>query len=221
MKQPCTPILLTFLLFLSLAPAVAGDEPRFQIRAGGGFAVYGTRTTFSYSLANGLKFTSTDTDAAATLHVPVDLRYAFSKRFNAGLDLKFGSYLYEPDSAEGKSNGFAVIGLTAEYSLIARDQFRWYVSLGFNTARLQLRETNSLTDVQTEADYAGGGYRIASGTLIFLSERLGLNIHLGIDSHRFDLDAFRIDGQAQNLNGFSGTLETGGLDGGIGLIVRL
>lgn len=212
---------IALALLLTVLTASAQNEPRIQLRTGGGFAVYGTRSTLTYSFANGVKFTSTEEDAAATLHIPIEVRYAFSKRFNAGLDLKFGSYLYEPDSAEGKSNGFAVIALTAEYSLIAREQFRWYVSLGLNTARLRLRETNTLTQVVTEADYGGGGYRLATGTLVFFSSRLGLNVHLGMDSHNFKLDAFRIDGQAQNLNGFTGTLETGGLDGGIGLVVRL
>lgn len=209
------------MLLLVVQPVTAQDEPRIQLRAGGGFAVYGTRSTLTYSFSNGVRFTSTEEDAAATLHLPIEVRYAFNKRFNAGLDLKFGSYLYEPDSAEGKSNGFAVIGLTAEYSLIAREQFRWYVSIGLNTARLQLRETNTLTQVISEADYGGGGYRLATGTLVFFTSRLGLNVHLGLDSHNFKLDTFRIDGQAQNLNGFTGTLETGGLDGGIGLVVRL
>lgn len=211
---------IAVICLLAFQSAYAQDEPRIQLRAGGGFAVYGTRSTFNYTFA-GLKFTSTEEDAAATLHVPIDVRYAFNKRFNAGLDLKFGSYLYEPDSAEGKSNGFAVIALTAEYSLIAREKFRWYVSFGLNTARLRLRETNTFTQVMTEADYGGGGYRLATGALVFFSRRLGLNVHLGLDSHNFKLDTFRIDGQAQNLNGFTGTLETGGLDGGIGLVVRL
>lgn len=211
-----------FLLAFSLFPFVMKAERKseFQIRAGGGFAVYGTETTLNYRIL-GFTQTSTDRGAAATLHIPVDVRYAFNHRFNIGLDLKFGSYLYDPDSTDGKSNSFSVIGVAAEYSLIGRENVRWYLGLGLNSAQLETSETGLQSGITSIATYRGGGWKLSTGALLFFSNRLGVHFQLGVDRHDFTLKEFKQANQVISLENFSGSLKTGGVDGMIGLVVRL
>ncbi|MBL7943253.1 MAG: hypothetical protein JNM00_10830, partial [Flavobacteriales bacterium] len=82
-------------------------ENQIQVRAGFGWGVFLTESEWSYTI-NGLTFTENDTDGSATVHVPVELRYEFNPRFNAGIDMKFGSYLYDPNdpSTADNSNAF-------------------------------------------------------------------------------------------------------------------
>src|SRR5689334_17924649 len=94
---------IPLLLFLAvITTAYAQRKKEFQIRGGFGFAVYGTTSEVTFKAFNP-DLTLKDEDGAVTVHMPLELRYEFSHRFNARLDMKFGSYLYDPDSAKGKS----------------------------------------------------------------------------------------------------------------------
>lgn len=215
------PILFLILLFVT-AGANAQRKKEFQIRGGFGFAAYATTTEFTYSLF-GFNLTSKNDDGAATVHMPLEFRYEFSQRFNAGLDMKWGSYLYNPDSAQGKSNKFFVIGIGLEYNFITKDNFRWYGGMGFNSASLELEENFTLlgTPVKRIMQYSGGGFRMNSGVLWFFGTTLGLNANLGYDSHNFKLDSVEDNGQAWNLSNVNGTLNVRGMDLTIGLVLRL
>ena len=102
--------ILPLLLFLFTGYLVeAQSETGFQIRAGMGFAVYGSKSTTTINTPVG-DWTDSETDGAVTFHFPMEFRYGFNKHLNAGLDFKIGSYLYEPDSGDGKSNGFFAVG---------------------------------------------------------------------------------------------------------------
>jgi hypothetical protein len=212
---------LLFLLLLIAISAQAQRKKEFQIRGGFGFAAYATTTEFTYS-AFGLTFTTKNDDGAATVHMPLELRYEISQRFNLGLDMKWGSYLYEPDSGDGKSNKFFVIGVGLEYNFINADNFRWYGGLGFNSASLELEENSTFgsTPVKQITRWSGGGFRLNSGVLYFFAGALGLNFNLGYDSHNFSLDEFEVNGQSQNLSGIDGSLDVGGMDLTLGLAVR-
>jgi hypothetical protein len=210
--------LLSLLTALSLSmTARSGSE--FQIRAGLGWAVYGTKST--YTLHTGIgDFESGDEGGAVTVHLPLELRYAFNKRINAGLDFKFGSYLYDPDSASGKSNRFVVAGIAGEFSFIARERFRWYGGLGFNSCGLVLEETDEATAIKTEWTYSGGGFKVNTGVLVFLVGGFGLNLNVGLDNHNLQLREYKVNGNSQSLDYIDADLKIAGVDGTIGLFMR-
>lgn len=215
-------ILLLSTAFMALFMTGANGiwNPELQIRLGGGLAGYGTKSTITIG-SSPLQYVSSRENAAVTLHVPVDVRFAFNKRFNIGLEMKFGSYLYDPDSADGKSNRFDVIGIAAEWSLIARENFRWYIGAGINTCNLELQETDATTLVTSIADYRGGGLRFNSGLLFFFGKRVGMNVQLGLDQHVLDLTGFKLNSTTIDLNNVDGTLKVGGFDTALGLVFRL
>ncbi len=136
--------------------------------------------------------------------------------------MKFGSYLYDPDSSEGKSNGFVVIGIAAEYSIVSYENFKWYAGAGFNGASLQLEERYEIFGIPFEDiyNYTGGGFRMNTGVLWFFTGTTGLNFNLGFDSHNFTLQSVDRNGQKQDLSNIEGKLTVTGMDGTIGLVFR-
>jgi hypothetical protein len=211
--------LLALPLVLVMYLAEAQSEREFQIRAGLGWAVYGTESEFTFKTPAG-DFTSTETDGAATVHLPLELRYAFNEHVNAGLDFKFGSYLYDPDSSDGKSNRFVVAGIAGEYAFIAREKIRWYGGIGFNGSSLVLEETDELTDTKTVLTYSGGGFRLNTGLMVFLIGGFGLNFNLGYDAHNFKLRNYEVNGSEIDLDNIEATLRVAGVDGTIGAFLR-
>ena len=212
-------IYLSLLLISTCYLAEAQKETEIQIRAGLGFAVYGTESTFTFKTPVG-NISNTETDGAATLHLPLELRYAFNEHVNAGIDMKFGSYLYDPDSSDGKSNRFVVFGFAGEYAFIAREKLRWYGGLGLNGCSLVLEETDEQTNDKTVLTYSGGGFRMNTGIMVFLIGGFGLNFNLGYDSHNFKLKEYEINGQKQSLDNFEAKLRVAGVDGTLGAFVR-
>lgn len=214
-------IILLFVLISFSSAAYAQRNKEFQIRGGLGWSVYSSESEFAYTFS-GLTFSNKNKDNAATVHLPLEFRYEITRRFNVGLDMKIGSYLYDPDSAEGKSNRFFVIGIGAEYNFINKDNFRWYGGIGINTCMLELQSDYSALGIAFSdiSNYKGGGFRLNTGLLWFFARHLGLNFNLGFDSHNFKLDEFKRNGQNIDLSAIEGTLKVKGVDGTLGLVLR-
>lgn len=213
-------ITLIFLFIAGTMFHAFAQKGEFQIRLGLGGSGNSTESEIKYHI-NGLTFSDTNKDGAVTVHMPLELRYHVSNRFNIGLDMKFGSYVYDPDSAEGKSNHFNVLGIAAEYSIISMDHLRWYVGLGFTGASLELQEENNdgLLYSRAVANYSGGGARLNTGLLVLIGNHFGVNFNLGFDNHNFKLQKYTLNGDV--IDEIDGTLKTRGVDGTLGLVVRL
>ncbi len=210
-------LLLSFLIYSTNSFSQKGE---FQIRGGVGLAVYGTQSEFIYDFF-GWKIYQTEEDGAATVHVPLEFRYGLSNRFTAGLDIKFGSYIYDPDSAEGKSNRFFVIGPHAEFNMIAMENFRWYLGAGFNMASLELQEDkDEVISTRYISRYAGAGVRINTGILWFFADPIGLHFNMAFDSHAFKLKNYSVNGNEADLDNIEGKLTVKGADMVLGLVFR-
>lgn len=212
-------LFLLIVLIISVSMASAQEKGEWQFRAGFGFAGYKSKSTYTFRTPIG-DISETESDGAATVHMPLECRYHFTDRFNAGIDFKFGRYLYEPDSAAGKSNRFAVIGFAAEYVFVARDKFRWYGGLGINSCSLILEETDDITDDKTTLTYSGGGFRMNTGIMVKLIGGFGLNFNLGYDGHNFRLQNYEINSQDQSLENIEARLRVSGLDGTLGVFYK-
>jgi hypothetical protein len=203
-------------------PQKAGRQKEIQARIGFGVAAYATESSLTYDFL-GTKITDRDTSGAATRHLNIDLRYEFHRRFNAGLDMKFGSYLYDPEeNNEGKSNSYAVIGLGAEFNIVNKPAFRWYLGLGFNRGALSIREESTILNYKEEAIYSGGGFKMNSGILVYLGNSpFGFNFNIGYDKHTFNLDTYTQNGSSQDLRNIEGELIASGVDMTFGLVFRI
>ncbi len=209
--------LIILVLLLTWHTTSAQRPKEFQIRGGLGFGLYGTTSEFGTD-----KSKTKDRGGAVTLYFPLDLRYEITRRFNIGLDMKYGSYLYDPDSADGRSNAYYVIGSGAEFNIKNEEDFRWYAGAGVNFSGLMLEETNQPDKAidKENWNYSGFGFRFNTGVLIYIVGDLGLNFNLGFDSHAFKLRKYKQDGNEIDLDDFDAKLKLYGVDGTVGLVYR-
>ena len=211
-------VLSGILLLIMVTQVKAQRDKEIQIRGGFGWSIY--KTDFQWK-SGGTEYE--DEDGALSIQLPLEFRYELTERWNLGLDMKFGSYVYEPDSAEGKSNRFFVFGIAGEYTIVNKDNFRWYTGFGIHTASLVLEETSedAVIEKKEEWTYRGGGIRLNTGVLIYLGDVVGLNFNLGLDTHNFTLEEYEKDGAKQDLSKIDAKLKLSGLDGTIGLVLRI
>ncbi len=215
--------ILTLVMIFSCLCAFAQRPKEFQLRAGYGFAVYKSDVNLSYDLG-GSKIVFDTTDGAATAHVPIEIRYDVTEVFNAGIDLKFGKFLYSnEDQAPEKTNQFTIIGIGGEYNVYHSENARVYIGAGFNSGKLKISEKKTeLTNTYTEtSEWQGTGFKLNLGVLYFFGKSpVGLNLNFNYDQHKFDLKEFKHDGTTQDLTNFAGTLKVSGPEINLGFILR-
>ncbi|MBK7964969.1 MAG: outer membrane beta-barrel protein [Bacteroidetes bacterium] len=211
-------LLVGFFVMGLMYPVMAQRDKEFQIRAGFGWSIYDA----DFKLKNGNSIQEND-DGALSIQLPLEFRYELTERWNIGLDMKFGSYVYERDSAEGKSNSFFVFGIAGEYTIVNKDNFRWYSSFGIHAASLVIEEKSddAIEYKEEEWTYSGGGIRLNTGVIIYLGDVVGLNFNLGLDTHNFKLKEYIKNSKKEDLSNLDATLKLAGLDGTIGLVFRI
>jgi Outer membrane protein beta-barrel domain len=215
---------LWIFLFLPCL-AIGQRSNEIQIRAGYGIALYKTDFNWSYNLGNvQLKYDTTD--GAACVQIPIELRYELTDRFNAGLDMKFGRYLYaSDDNNSGKSNFFRFIGIGLEGTIYSQEDSRVYLGLGLNTGKLETTETKNdfFNGLYTEKIlWSGGGLRLNLGACHFIKNGpIGLNLNAGYDQHNFKLKDVTHNGNSQDITGLTGGLKVSGFEINVGLIFRV
>ncbi len=216
---------LSSFMILTLAGFSQRDR-EFQIRLGAGAAAYATETKITANVLTpfgNFPFMMTDTDGAATVHLPLELRYEIIERLNVGLDMKFGSYLYS-DSTDntGKSNVFRVIGIAGEFTVLNKPNTRLYVGLGLNTTVLEMEEKIVVSNISTvhTMRWRGPGAKLNLGFMqYFGSSPIGINFNIGWDSHNFDLKNWNYP-TGWNFT-YDGSLRTSGIDLALGLVFRI
>lgn len=213
-------LLLFSTLILVVLTVNAQRTNEFQIRAGLGIAGYAATSEFQYFfLGNNVQ--SKDTDGAATFHFPIELRYEVSDRFNAGIDMKFGSYLYsDTTDNSGKSNRFSIIGIGAEATLVTAEKGRVYIGAGFNSGNLTINDFAG--GLGQETKWRGPGFKFNIGGIAYIyNGPIGVNFNIGYDKHTFDLKEYQLDGNLQNISNLIGTLAVSGVDINLGLVYRI
>ena len=86
---------------------------------------------------------------------------------------------------------------------------------------LQQTSEDAVVEKKEEWTYNGGGIRLNSGVLIYLGDVVGLNFNLGFDTHNFTLEEYEQNGAKQDLSKIDAKLKLSGLDGTIGLVLRI
>jgi hypothetical protein len=216
--------LLFVLMLLSSGVAFAQRTKEIQIRVGAGFGAYGVVGEWTEKYT-GFNTTWRDTSGAVTRDLPIELRYELHPRVNVGLDMKFGSYLYDQTQDNtGKSNRLGVFGLAAEFTIVNRENFRWFTGIGFTGAKLAMYEKHTSTSGGEEFSmkWGGGGFRWNTGIIKYFGDSpIGFFYNIGYDSHNFDLKELTSTNTLPSDFAFSGKLLVKGVDTHIGLVARL
>ncbi len=217
--------LLTVLILTSAITAFTQDRER-EIQARIGYGITGYQTDINYTYDDGTtRIEFNDTDSAVTSEVPIELRFELHPRFNLGLDMRFGKYLYDQDEDNtGKSNSFSSFGLGLEGVIVSKPAFRWYGGLTLSGINLEIEdrvEAGILTYTE-KFNWKGNGTRFYSGITWFIADSpIGLNFLLGYDSRSMDLKEYTRDGSSQDLTNISGKLKVNGPEVIVGIVLRL
>lgn len=213
-----------FLLFLSPCLAFAQRDKEFQILIGAGIGGYQTLADYALQFDN-VDYTFRDTSGAATKQLHIGVRYELHHRIALGLDFRRGRYIYDPEEDNsGKANSFGMFGLSAEFNIVSRPQFRWNVSLGYHGAGLTITEPlfEGVQEYKGTTHWRGGGMTIQTGIIAYIAKSpFGLTFDIGYDGNSFDLHEYTIDGEKQNLDDWDVSLTAQGVLIQAGIICRL
>jgi hypothetical protein len=213
------------LIFMAILPFTvqAQRDKELQIRLGGGLGAYAAIADYSVQFGNDT-YIYQDTSGAATKHFQIGVYYEVHHRIILGLDVRSGGYIYDPaQDNSGKDNKFNMVGLTADFNAVSREHFRWYVGLGLHSARLTITEPlfQGIEEYRGTSKWKGGGLLIRSGVVGYIAQGpIGLTFDFGFDTNQFNLNAYTIDGDSQNLAGWKADLSTAGLLLNAGVVWR-
>ncbi|MFM9986118.1 MAG: hypothetical protein ACKVOK_12840 [Flavobacteriales bacterium] len=216
--------LATILILLSICSFSQDREREIQTRIGYGITAYRTDVKYTYSNDSTL-VEETDTDSAVASVIPIEFRYELHPRFNLGLDMRFGKYLYDKnDDNTGKSNRFSSFGLGLEGVIVSKPAFRWYGGLTFSGINLEIEDRVESGNVfyAEKFIWKGSGTRFYSGiTWFILDGPVGLNFLFGYDTRSMNLKEYTRDGSSQDLTDVSGKLKVNGPEFIGGIVLRL
>jgi hypothetical protein len=221
-----TRLLFIFSFLLCMLQGVAQRDKEFQIRLGIGSGVYSTNTTIKYT-ANAFGFSVPleykDDGGALTVHMPIELRYELIDRFNLGLDMKFGSYLYEDNTNETQSNSFRSFGLCFEYAFLSRENSRLYVGTMLGSTYLEMNEKvldwNSVI-VDSKWIWRAPSFKLNLGYIKYFGDSpIGININLGWNTQAFKLKEWQLP--FVTFSNLDGKLNASGVDMAFGLVFRI
>jgi len=219
MKQ----LLLVFCLLIGLS-AFAQRDKEIQIRAGVGAAGYLGDSQITIFDGNNTYVFPSDSGGVTTFF-PVELRYELHPRFNFGLDMKFGKYLYDPDDDNsGKSNHYRTFGLSLEGVIVNRNNFRFHLGANAHTTRLVFNDVDNDSNDHTavQSIWRGGGLKFYTGVLVYFGNSpLGFIYNMGYDSHNLKLKDVTINNSSNTPFSFSGSILFKGIDANIGLVFRI
>jgi len=213
---------LLIIFFLPMA-VLAQRSKEIQLRFNGGIGGYAAFADYRVQFGNDT-YLFTDTSGAATRQVELGARYELTHRFNVGLDLRLGSYIYDPEENNtNKSNTFRMLGIAAEFNAVSKPNFRWFFGGGLRVARLTITEPlfQGIEEQRGTTRWGGSGLLLQTGILAFFGEGpVGASFNFGFDSNAFKLNEYSIDGDKQDLTGWKANLNTAGVLINAGLLWR-
>ena len=201
---PLRPVVLFSLLVPSMLLAQMNEKGAVHLSiglAGAGHATkYEQRVLFL-----GTWFTDTKEDGAASVTVPIEVAYGFSRLFALGIYAEPGSYL---DSSATESNGIVLVGLQPRFYLVNKDRFALMAGLQLGTTTLRIERSEPL--VTSDARYAGTHFGITTGVGIGLGDLLSLQFQLRYLANTLPLRTYELNGSNVDLSGLEATLATRG-----------
>lgn len=163
----------------------------------------------------GTWFTDTNNDGSASVTVPIEVAYGFSRFLALGLYVEPGAYL---DSSATESNGIVLVGLQPKFYLVNKDRFALMAGLQLGTTALRIERSEP--PFNSEAKYSGTHFGVTTGVGFGLGDVLSLQFHLRYLTTTLPLRTYEMNGSNVDLSGFEATLRTRGLGAQLSLGFR-
>ncbi len=208
--------LIAFIVVMMPSVLRAQMNEKGTVHLSIGLAAAGHTTTYEQRIQfQGTWFTTTKDDGAASVTVPIEVAYGFSRLFALGLYVEPGSYL---DSSATETNGIVLVGLQPKFYLVNKDRFALMTGLQLGTTTLRIERSEVLFN--SNAKYSGSHFGITTGVGFGLGDLLSLQFHLRYLATTLPLRTYELNGSDVDLSGFDATLSTRGLGAQLSLGLR-
>lgn len=160
-----------------------------------------------------------DTSGAATTMFRMDVQYNFIPRLSAGIFLRTGKYIEDPDNAEAAGNSVTDFSFGLRAYLVNKDKFAMYFGLYYGMSGLEINRIYGI--VPEQHVWKGSNLSADLGFNWYFAKNIGLNFSLGYSGHNFDLKEYYINNVSQNLTDWKHTFDTKGVHFNLGIAVHI
>ena len=186
-----------------------------HLAIGGAIGGHGTVLDQRFTIF-GLTISNTETDAAATTTVPIELGFALGNKFTLGALIEPGRYV--PDTANSdQNNSLAVVAIQPRFYLVNKDRFAWTASAQLGAAALHIQDDTPGEKVDER--YSGPAFGLGSGVAFGLGDHVGLEFHVRYFATNLELRAREFNDHS-TMDFYKATLHTGGVVAQLSLAFR-
>lgn len=177
--------------------------------------VHGTLYTQEFK---GNKVNQTDTSAAGTQLFRINAQYNILKWLSAGLDLRAGKYIEDPENATANGNKVSMWGLSIRLYPVNRNKFVWYLGATLGGSRLEINRIYTLLiSVPERSLFKSPHLGLETGFNWYFARNFGMNFGLGFSSQNYKLTEYYFNNDKQDLSDWNNQLSTIGLHMNLGL----
>lgn len=193
----------------------AQDKGEFSFNIDYDMGIHGTMYTSEYQ---GNADNDPDTSAAGTQMIRINAQYNILKWLSAGLDLRTGSYLEDPENATANGNKVNMWGVSLRLYPVNRDKFVWYLGTTLGGSRLEINRIYTfLIAIPAQYKFRSPHLGIETGFNWYFAKNFGLNFGFGYSSQNFEMTEYYLNGDKQDLADWNNHLVTKGVHTNIGL----
>jgi hypothetical protein len=210
-------LFLLFLLFASSSflRAQAQNKGAFSFNLAYDAGVHGTLYTEEYK---GNTDNNPDTSAAGTQMIRINAQYNILKWLSAGLDLRSGSYLEDPENATANGNKIRMFGLNLRLYPVNRDKFVWYFGTTLGSSKLEINRIYTfIISVPAQYKLKSPHFNLETGFNWYFLKNFGLNFGIGYSTQNYLLTEYYLNKEKQDLSDWNNTLKTAGIHVDFGL----
>ncbi len=179
-------ICLVFSLFaISNLSAQAFQKGTKVISLGVGFAGYGTTQTVTTNF-NGVSFSTSESDGAASTIIPIQFEYGISNKFGLGAELTFSNYfINDSDRVVLESVKSVDFGINGSYHLLNSEKNDLFITLGLGASSMSVNYV--VTQAQFIESLSGSGAYFTLGITdrIFFSDHFGVFFNLAYRGYNY------------------------------------
>lgn len=162
-----------------------------------------------------------DTTGTGTQMLRLNAQYSIFNRFSAGVDLRSGKYLENPENAEANGNSVSLWGLNLRFYPVNREKFNWYIGTTFGGSNLEINRRYTFIVTWTERyKFTSSHFALESGFNWYFAKNFGMNFGLGYCSQNYLMKEKYVNSDKQDLTDWDNRLKAGGMSISFGLAMR-
>lgn len=178
----------------------------------------GAHLTLYDSEVDGNSVQETDTSGAVTSLVRFNAQYNVVHWFSVGLDVRGGSYLEDPENMEADGNTVNLFALSARFYPVNKPKFNWFIGTSIGRSNLEInRKTTIIVPLTFQYKFSSGHFGLETGFNWYFVKSFGVHFNLGYMGQQYVMNEYRFNNEVQDLGDMKNTLQTSGVNVGLGV----